>query len=202
MKQSKIWIAALMCAGWLAATTAPARANDAIAQVKGIRGEMIASLDEAGQKLIELAQATPESLYSWRPGKGVRSTGEVLAHVIGGDYLLSSLFGVKPPADLDLPGLEKSPPGKPRTIELLKASLAWAEQAIAATPDDSLAARAKRPDGRDATKATVCMIIVTHSHEHLGQMIAYARMNGIVPPWTARQQAAADAKAAEKTKKP
>ena len=43
--------------------------------------------------------------------------------------------------------------------------------------------------GPDANYGDVVYILVTHAHEHLGQSIAYARVNGIVPPWTAEAEA-------------
>jgi uncharacterized damage-inducible protein DinB len=160
----------------------------------GIQKEMIASLDDAGKKLIELAEAMPADKFKWAPGKEARSAGQVIAHVIGGNYFIPTFLGLAIPAEMPK-DLEKNLPEKAKLIEMLKASHAYARNAIAGVSDADLATPVKI-FGMDATRATACMILVSHSHEHLGQSIAYARSNGIAPPWTARQQEAA-AKAGE-----
>jgi uncharacterized damage-inducible protein DinB len=165
----------------------------------GIRKEMIASLDDAETKLIELAEAMPADKYAWGPGKDVRTAGQVFAHVIGGNYMIPSFMGLSVPSDLPK-DLEKNVPEKAKLIEMLKASHVYARNAIAGLSDADLATPIKLFGGMDGTKATACMILVSHAHEHLGQSIAYARSNGVVPPWTARQQAAAKAKEASEKK--
>lgn len=76
-------------------------------EAKGVKAEIIGQITAAQEKLAALAEATPAEKYSWRPGTGVRSTGEVFLHVAGGNYFLGTFLGVNPPAGLDVRNLEK-----------------------------------------------------------------------------------------------
>jgi uncharacterized damage-inducible protein DinB len=165
-----------------------ADAADAAAPVPGFRGEVLRSLADARDKLVELAEATPEDKYGWRPGEGVRSTAEVFVHVAQANDFLPTLMGGKLPAGVTAETFEK-PGDKAGVIALLEASFDNAEQFVRNTADADLDRTAHLFD-HDGTWREGMLLLVTHSHEHLGQSIAYARMNGIVPPWTARQQAA------------
>lgn len=166
----------------------------------GIRGEIIASMEDASEKIIELAGAVPARKWAWRPSKGVRSVGEAYLHVAQGNYLLCSFLGARPPMTMAVLGkLDTTPTTAERTLQLLKDSFAFAEKTIADTPDAELATAAEF-FGRPSTKQAIMLALATHAHEHLGQSIAYARSNGVAPPWTVREQAAA-AKRAE-AKKP
>jgi uncharacterized damage-inducible protein DinB len=203
MNKAPLHLATLACAAALALAPA-ARAHDGADHAHGkadaatgMHKEMIASLDDAGKKLIELAEAVPADKFSWAPGKGVRSMGQVVAHVIGANYVLPSFLGMKPPAEAPGRDLEQNLPDKAKLVAMLKASHDYAREAIAAVPESEFATPVELFGGMKGTKATVCMILVSHSHEHLGQAIAYARSNDVTPPWTARQAAAA--KATEKS---
>lgn len=196
MKHASHRIALLACAAALALAPA-ARAHEGHDHGKadaatGMHREMIASLDDAGQKLIELVEAMPAGKLSWAPGKGARTMGQVVAHVIGGNYMIPSFLGMKPPAEAPGRDFEQNLPDKAKLVEMLKASHAYAREAIASVPEADFGAPVKLFGGMEGTRATVCMILVTHSHEHLGQAIAYARSNNVTPPWTARQQAEAE----------
>ena len=162
----------------------------AFAQDAGYKHDLIASIEDARGKIIQLAEATPPGKFSYRPGKGVRSTGEVFLHVVEANYLLPTLMGVKAPEGMDPMKIESSGADKAKTIEMLKSSFDHAEDAIKNTADADLDKTVKIFD-HDGTIRDVELIILSHAHEHLGQSIAYARVNGIVPPWTAAQAAAA-----------
>lgn len=165
-----------------------------------IRKELIASLNSAGDKIVELAEATPEAKYSWSPGKGVRTTGQVFVHVVAANYMLPMMFaGKKPPISEDLRALEEHPPAREKLVQMLKDSFKYAGDCISGMSDADLAGTARMFDGSDGSKMSLLLITVSHAHEHLGQSIAYARGNGIVPPWTAREEA--EAKKAQEEKK-
>lgn len=176
---------------------APVLAADGAA-IPGIRGEILANLKDASNKVVELAGVMPESKWSWRPMKGVRSVGEVYRHIAQSNYLLCSFLGVKPPMSMDeLRTLDTTPQPRGKTIEMLKESYAFTARVIEGTPDGALADTVQF-FGQPMSREALLFAIASHSHEHLGQSIAYARMNHVVPPWTAREQAAAAKKAAEK----
>jgi uncharacterized damage-inducible protein DinB len=153
------------------------------AAASGVKADVVRSLDDAQQKLVALAEAMPAEKYTWRPGEGVRSVGEVFAHVAGGNYFLPTLWGAKPPAGVNPRGFEKEGGDKAKTIDNLKKSFDAVKQSIAAVPDAELGKTVKVFD-HDGTVSEVLLIIATHAHEHLGQSIAYARTNGVVPPWS------------------
>lgn len=152
----------------------------------GPRAALLRQLDDAATKLASLAEAIPQEKYSWRPGEGVRSISEVFMHVAGGNYLIAQSAGAKAPADLSRE-MEKIS-DKAKVVETLKHSFDHVRQALLSTADSDLAKETKL-FGRPTTVGAVFLALVTHGHEHLGQSIAYARMNNITPPWTAARQA-------------
>jgi uncharacterized damage-inducible protein DinB len=167
-------------AGGTTAAAAPAAAAPS-GSVKAMAKRQLAA---AEKKLVALAEATPAEKYSWRPGEGVRSTGEVFMHVASANYFLPTFWGAKMPAGVDARTFEKDGADKAKTVSTLKASFEFLNQAIDAVPDSDLG-RQVTVFGQQATVGEVMFGVATHGHEHLGQSIAYARMNGIVPPWSA-----------------
>jgi len=134
------------------------------------------------RQLIALAEATPEEKFAWRPAPGVRSTSEVYMHIAVVNFGLLAVTGPKIPADLK-EGMENSVTSKTEVINWLKRSLEAAKQAhLAETPKDL--ERKVRINGRDATVDGMYLRIIVHANEHMGQLVAYARMTGVVPPWS------------------
>ncbi len=155
-------------------------------EATGFRAEFLRQLDGVEKKLLDLAQATPEEKYTWRPAEGVRSVSEAYMHVAGANFFLTRIIGVEPPAGQDPRDLEKIT-DKAKILELLKQSLEHVRQAALKTPDAEMDKPVKM-FGRETTVRDVFLLLALHQHEHLGQAIAYARMNGIVPPWSAARQ--------------
>jgi uncharacterized damage-inducible protein DinB len=180
-------LAALLVPAWAAAQDMPA----------GIRGEMIASMKDAGTKVEELATAIPDGKFTWKPSKDVRSAGQVFLHVVAANYLIPSFLGVQPTMSKDELMKLDSQTMEPAKIRQMIKDYAWAEKAIADTPDSDLETQTEF-FGMKWTKRSAILLLTSHSHEHLGQLIAYARSNNVVPPWTAREQAAQKKKDAEK----
>jgi uncharacterized damage-inducible protein DinB len=161
---------------FLSASPLPAQAPEGIWQ--GYDGEW----KHVSQQLISLAEATPAEKYAWRPAPGVRSTSEVYMHLVIANYYLLSVTGPKMPADLN-EKMEKSVTSKEEVISWLKRSLEAVKTAHAAiTPKDL--ERQVKIAGRDATVDGMYLRIIVHANEHMGQLIAYARMTGVVPPWS------------------
>jgi uncharacterized damage-inducible protein DinB len=163
-----------------------APAARAQAPASGFRAEFLGQQDRVEKEILGLAEATPADKYGWRPAPGVRSISEVYIHIAGGNYLFLGFAGIKPPAGLDKE-MEKSVTEKSKVIDELKKSFAHVRAGIAALPDADLDKPVKL-FGSESTVRGVLLIAANHEHEHLGQSIAYARMNGIVPPWTAAQE--------------
>jgi uncharacterized damage-inducible protein DinB len=136
------------------------------------------------QQLIALAEATPADKFSWRPAPGVRSTSEVYMHVVDANFYLLSVTGVKMPRDIIITeNMEKTATSKTEVIAWLKRSLDAVKTARAAEKPEDLARKVRISD-RDATVDGIYLRIIIHANEHMGQLIAYARMTGVVPPWS------------------
>src|ERR1041385_361445 len=168
-------------------TSAQAK-DDQKATIGGFRGEALAQVADVEKKIEDLAQAIPDDKYSWRPMEGVRSVSEVYMHIAGANYLFPTFIGVKKPEGLEK-NLEKNVTEKAKVVEALKISFNHLRSAVLQTSDADLD-KATKMFGDDATYRSVIFEAALHLHEHLGQSIAYARMNKVVPPWTAAEQAA------------
>jgi len=134
------------------------------------------------RQLIALCETIPEDKYTWRPGAGVRSTSEVIMHVAIANFFLLSVTGPPMPKDLTSNTLEKSVTRKSDVIGWLRRSLE-AVQAARANLKAGELARSVKIEGRTATVDGMYLRIIVHANEHMGQLVAYARVNGIAPPW-------------------
>ncbi len=135
------------------------------------------------RQLTALAEATPAEKFAWRPAPGVRSMSEVYMHIALANFYLLSVTGPKMPAGVESEGMEKKVTTKAEVIGWLRRSLEAVRTAhAAATPADLR--RKVKILGRDATADGMYLRIIVHANEHMGQLIAYARMSGIVPPWS------------------
>ncbi len=151
--------------------------------VTGYRSEVLAEVMIQEDKFTRLAEAIPADKYTWRPAADVRSFAEVFLHVSAANYNIYQAVGTPPPAGLDVKSLEKSTTDKAKIIATLKDSFAHAKGAIKALPDADLDKSMDWFGGKNTDRG-VLLFVVRHGAEHLGQSIAYARVAGIVPPWT------------------
>jgi uncharacterized damage-inducible protein DinB len=192
---------------WLAVTLAAVRVTaqvhpyrDGTPGVTGYRSEVLAIVMIQGDEFTRLAEAIPAEKYTWRPGPGVKSVAEVLLHAASANYNMYKFVGSPPPAGLDVPGLETSTTDKAKIIGILIDSYAHARTAITTLPDADLE-KSMDWSGGKITERGVLLFIVPHIAEHLGQLIAYARFLGVVPPWTEDEQKRQAEKKAPKEKR-
>lgn len=148
------------------------------------QNEAVGSLSFLSDRVKQLAAAIPTEKYAYTPQQGVRSTAEVFAHIISANYFFGSKIGAKIPADVKIETLEKDLKTKEAIEKELARSYEVLIDAIKNTKDASLSQKVEFPFPGEFTQMTTIMISLGHSNEHLGQLIAYARMNGIVPPWS------------------
>jgi len=134
------------------------------------------------RQLLAWAEAIPADRYGWRPAAGVRSTSEVMMHIAIDNFYLLSVTGPVMPDDLTSNALEKSVTGKAEVMSWLRRSLEAVRKARAGLKTGDLARKVKI-DGHDATVDGMYLRIIIHTNEHMGQLVAYARMKGIAPPW-------------------
>ena len=136
----------------------------------------------AARQILQLAEATPEDKFAWRPAPGVRSISEVYVHVAIGNFMLLERSGATLPID------KSTIPAAPEKAITTKADvIAWLKKSFDAVRTGYQAADrdAKiKLFGRETTVDGVFLRILVHNHEHMGQAIAYARMNGVKPPWS------------------
>jgi hypothetical protein len=169
------------CAAVIVSVASPLCAQGS---VSGWRGEFLHQLGTLEGKYTQLANAIPWEKYSWRPGQGVRSVCEVFLHISGENYLLAESLGAKTPASVDLKNIETCPASRDKVLATMKAGFTNMRNAATATRDADADVMVDF-FGSKITKRALLMAIAEHAGEHLGQQIAYARVNGIVPPWSA-----------------
>ena len=154
----------------------------AVAQAPtGVRGDMLYQFNDAASKITALAQAISADKYAWHP-TGARAVSEVFMHVVGSNYYLLTFAGVQPSKQLPRDA-EHSIKDKAQIATELQASFEHVRAAISKLSDADLDKPTKM-FGEDTNYRNVYLTTVTHMHEHLGQLIAYARSNGVVPPWS------------------
>jgi uncharacterized damage-inducible protein DinB len=156
----------------------------------GVMGDLLKDVGDVEKKVLDLAKAIPESAYAWRPGPGVRSTGEVLQHIAADNYFLPALLDKPAPKETGITkeyktaaAFEKRPMNKAAVIAELEKSFAFLRTSMTATTDAQLNT-AIDVFGQKGTARGLWITTATHLHEHLGQLIAYARSNSVTPPWS------------------
>jgi uncharacterized damage-inducible protein DinB len=168
-----------------------AAAVPAAAQAPNVVADLVADVAEVEKKLVGLANAIPADKWEWRPGAGVRSVGEVFKHVAADNYLIPAGLGYAADASTGIKGddyktavaYEGRKMDKAQTIAELEKSFAHLKKSMQATTPAKLGDPVKL-FGMPFTMQRAWILGTTHLHEHLGQMIAYARSNNVKPPWS------------------
>lgn len=149
-----------------------------------MKAQSLLDLETMNKKFVDLANAIPADKFTWRPAPDARSFAEVFLHVSAERYGILHLGGAETPAGVDRKALEKSTTDKTQIVAELNKSWEFAQKTINTITNADFAKPLPKL-GPQANAGDVVYILVADAHEHLGQAIAYARENGIVPPWTA-----------------
>jgi uncharacterized damage-inducible protein DinB len=158
--------------------------------------DYLGQVDFVEGRILALNQAMAEK-ETWRPAEGVRSVSEAYLHIAFANYLLPKVMGFEPPASInfsmDMKKWDTQTTDAAKINEILKASF---DNVRNVSRKVTAAQMEKKVDffGHEMTGRNMLITALNHMHEHFGQSIAYARMNGVVPPWTAAEQAADKAK--------
>ncbi|MGH7539717.1 MAG: DinB family protein [Gemmatimonadota bacterium] len=174
---------------WLALALAWALPAPAHAQSgpTDYRDEFLRHFEASSRKVTLLAEAMPERLYSWSPGEGVMSVARVYAHVARYNFLyLATSLGVAPPEEIELATVEDRMAERADKAEirvLLDRSVTHVREQVSRLTEEELAGPTTLY-GREVAGWTVLLQLLAHMNEHVGQSVAYARMNGVVPPWS------------------
>ncbi len=153
-----------------------------------IRSRFTSDLDSLQAKFVALAEAIPEGKYSWRPAPGVRSIAETLQHISSEYYVYAPMAYGAAPSPVVGRGREafkkfEAMSSKAEVLKHLKESFAFTRQALSGMDEAKLTGTQKLFGG-DRTIVETSFRMAGDLHEHLGQLIAYARMNGVKPPWS------------------
>lgn len=152
-----------------------------------LREELLEDFNDLQEKVVSLAEAMPADRYDWSPMEGVRTVGQVYLHIASSNYLFPTFAGVAPSSSASVTADPESVRAfeaggtKEEVLAKLRDSFEYLIAGLGETPDWD-----RRLDfGRsNPSVRLVWLWTVTHIHEHLGQAIAYARMNRVVPPWS------------------
>jgi uncharacterized damage-inducible protein DinB len=177
----------------------PDKVATANAPTSGYRAEFLEEVAYYEQRYTRLAGATPAEKYSWRPAEGVRSVGEVYTHIISANYGVARALGTPLPTGFDLKAVPAISSDKAKVQQALKESFEHFRGAALAL-NDADADKPQKMFNRETTLRGALMMIDRHWGEHLGQSIAYARVNGVVPPWTEEFQQQQQRKPTDKPK--
>jgi uncharacterized damage-inducible protein DinB len=161
------------------------------AQTAQIVTDLVNDVSQVEQKLVGLAKAIPAAKYDWRPGAGVRSIGEVFLHVASDNYLIPAVIGIPADPATGIKGedyktalaFEKRQLSQDEIVAELEKSFAHLKRVMNETTPEKVESKVSL-FGQSFTMQQTWILATTHLHEHLGQAIAYARSNGVVPPWS------------------
>ena len=158
----------------------PARAQG----ISGFGEELRGQFEGSAEKLVALAEAMPAESYSWQPMEGVYTVAAAYMHVARYNYMYPDMYlGVDAPAGVDYASLEERVTTKGEAVRVLASSMDHVRRILDGMSDADLAKPAELY-GREVESWAVLLQLLTHMNEHLGQAIAYARMNRVVPPWS------------------
>lgn len=175
----------------IGALPAAAQQTAAATATAPVVNDLLNDVAQVERKFLALARAIPAEKYDWRPGDGVRSVAEVFKHVTSDNYFIPAMAGVPADPATGITGgdyktaaaFEQRQMSRDSVIAALEKSFAHLKQAMSGTTADRLD-ESVNMFGRSVTLQQTWILATTHLHEHLGQSIAYARTNGIVPPWS------------------
>lgn len=151
----------------------------------GFRAEYLAELTVAEDHVVRLAEAIPSEKYTWRPADGVRSISEVLLHIASSNFNLPRVLGVEPREGMLGPEYDRSSSEKTAVVTAVRQSFTFLRAAIEMLNDADDERTIEWFDGRNTYRG-ILYFMARHTGEHTGQLIAYARMNGVTPPWNER----------------
>jgi uncharacterized damage-inducible protein DinB len=189
-KRARLLAAATVMLG-VAAFVARAEAKKAAAPAAAhaFQNDFLWNVDDVAKKILSLEEAVPQDKFKWRPAPGVRSIGEAYLHIAFGNYLLTRIAtGQEPPADagweMNGPKWDSKTTDKKEIKAILEKSFDHVRTVVKGLDDADLDKKVNF-FGRELTSRAVLMSLVGHLNEHMGQEVAYARSNNVVPPWSA-----------------
>jgi uncharacterized damage-inducible protein DinB len=148
------------------------------------QNESAGSITDASDKIMQLAEAMPAEKYDWTPGEGVRSFAGVLQHVVSANYFFATKLGAELPSGVNMATLEQDLTTKEQLTAAVDQSSNLIIDAVKKVKTEDMGTKIEFPFPGDYTTMSAILIELSHTNEHLGQLIAYCRTNGVVPPWS------------------
>jgi len=165
-------------------------ANPSIAQEQVLIEEFVGQVVYMQGKIVDLANAIPQENYTWRPAEGVRSISEVYLHIAFANYICVTVSGGTVPKEIGFEmdfskanAWETQTTDKTEILEKLNESFAILKERVSVLTQEDLD-REVEVFGMKMSTRNFIISMIGHAHEHLGQSIAYARINGVTPPWS------------------
>lgn len=149
-----------------------------------MQNESANMLSGASNKISQLAEAASADIYSYSPEDGVRSFAGVLQHVISANYFFAMKLGASLPDGVNMETIEQDYKTKEQLVPAVKQSVETIIAAIKGIEDGALGDKLEFPFPGEYTNMSAILIALSHGNEHLGQLIAYGRANGLAPPWS------------------
>jgi uncharacterized damage-inducible protein DinB len=146
---------------------------------------MLGQVAFAGGRVVQLAEAIPADNYGWKASDEVRTTREQIVHLLTSLYFIPSMMGAEKPEEITR-DLEKTLTDKDEILKHLKGSMDFASEFLKSYDTANYNEIVKTPFGEFSQRLMI-LVINNHIHEHLGQLIVYARSNGVTPPWSMPQ---------------
>ncbi len=139
--------------------------------------------DQSSNKIKQLADTMPEDTYNWSPDGEAMTVAQVFMHIARYNYILAERWlDVGVPEDVDTASLEEIE-DKETVIRELERSIRHVEEFRENLTEEKLH-KSVEIFGETTDGWAVLFLMISHMNEHVGQAISYARMNGIVPPWS------------------
>lgn len=165
-------------------------ATFSVAQEEVLIEEFVGQVVFVQGRLVDLANAVPQENYTWRPAEGVRSISEVYMHAAFGNYICVTVSGGMVPKEVGFEmdfskanAWDTQTTDKTVILEKLNESFAILKERISVLTEEDLN-REVEVFGMKMSTRNFIISMIGHSHEHLGQSVAYARINGVTPPWS------------------
>ena len=154
-------------------------------QAQSSQDEIASEVDAVLDNVVALAEVFPAEQYDWAPTDVVFSFRRHVVHVAQASYGFAGFVGIDVPEDLDVQGALENMTTKEDAVAFLKDAQAFTVSSIRGLSDEAMESMVDLYfTDEDRTTRAALLIYLRHSSEHLGQLISYARMQDIVPPWS------------------
>ena len=157
-------------------------AFNGIAQEDAVIPGISGMLEMAQGHIVSLAETFDEAQMDWRPAEGIRSVGETILHTAAANYYIAMKMGYPPPEGVDIMTMEQIK-GKEAIIDTFKKSSAFIQEKMKTVDSNSFGEEVDLGFAK-MNRLSSLLVILEHNGEHKGQLIAYARSNGVAPPWS------------------